>query len=277
MREGILPSEGVDAFDRIIASGISVQVIASSVDVDAWTAKVDADAQASDDDVDRRAVRSTSDRTSARDFEPPATPLERELAAMWRAVLGIERVGRHDDFFELGGHSLIAVRLFTNMKKRYAIDLPLSTLFEAPDDRPVGRDRGRQARDRRRDRRRRARRRRDPGRRRGAAGGILGRVGLPLARDDPARQRTADPVLLRPRVGRQRVELPRPVAGDGTEPAVLRRAVPRRRRSVPAPRLDRGDGDRVPRRDPGVAARGPVHARRLLRGRPGRVRDGAPD
>ena len=47
-------------------------------------------------------------------------------------MLGIERVGRHDDFFELGGQSLIAVRLFTSMKKRYAIDLPLSTLFEAP-------------------------------------------------------------------------------------------------------------------------------------------------
>ncbi len=51
---------------------------------------------------------------------------------MWREVLGVERVGRDDDFFELGGQSLIAVRLFTKMKKRYAIDLPLSTLFEAP-------------------------------------------------------------------------------------------------------------------------------------------------
>ncbi len=51
---------------------------------------------------------------------------------MWREVLGVERVGRDDDFFELGGQSLIAVRLFTKMKKRYSIDLPLSTLFEAP-------------------------------------------------------------------------------------------------------------------------------------------------
>ena len=145
MREGILPSEGVDAFDRIVASGISVQVVASSVDVDAWTAKVDADAQASDDDVVDAGPQYERPNVSA-DFEPPATPIERELAAMWRGVLGIERVGRHDDFFELGGQSLIAVRLFTNMKKRYAIDLPLSTLFEAPTIAQSRRDRGRQAR-----------------------------------------------------------------------------------------------------------------------------------
>ncbi|UIY28992.1 phosphopantetheine-binding protein [Neorhizobium galegae] len=32
----------------------------------------------------------------------------------------------------MGGHSLIAVRLFRMIKKQYALDLPISTLFEAP-------------------------------------------------------------------------------------------------------------------------------------------------
>ena len=73
VREGILPSEGVDAFDRIIASGMSVQVIASSVDVDAWTAKVDTDAEASDDDVIDAGPQYERPNVSA-DFEPPATP-----------------------------------------------------------------------------------------------------------------------------------------------------------------------------------------------------------
>lgn len=130
MREGILPSEGVDAFDRIVASGLSVQVVASSVDVDRWMAKVDADARAGDD-ADGQFVQYERPNITS-DFVAPATPIERELATMWRELLGVERVGRDDDFFELGGQSLIAVRLFTRMKKRYAIDLPLSTLFEAP-------------------------------------------------------------------------------------------------------------------------------------------------
>ncbi len=132
MREGILPSEGVDAFDRIVASGLADQVVASSVDVERWMAKVDAEASAADDDTAGSGGPQYERPNISSDYVPPATPIERELATMWREVLGVERVGRDDDFFELGGQSLIAVRLFTKMKKRYSIDLPLSTLFEAP-------------------------------------------------------------------------------------------------------------------------------------------------
>jgi thioesterase domain-containing protein/acyl carrier protein len=133
MREGILPSEGVDAFDRIVASGLADQVVASSVDVERWMAKVDAEASAGEDDDAAGSGGPQYERPNiSSDYVPPATPIERELATVWREVLGVERVGRDDDFFELGGQSLIAVRLFTKMKKRYAIDLPLSTLFEAP-------------------------------------------------------------------------------------------------------------------------------------------------
>ncbi|MYW19024.1 hypothetical protein GT039_26465, partial [Streptomyces sp. SID2955] len=33
------------------------------------------------------------------------------VAVVWREVLGLPRVGRHDDFFALGGNSLRAVRV----------------------------------------------------------------------------------------------------------------------------------------------------------------------
>ncbi len=132
MREGILPSEGVDAFDRIVGSGLAVQVVASSVDVERWLAKVDAEARAGDENGSESGGPQYERPNITSDYVAPATPIERELATMWRELLGVERVGRDDDFFELGGQSLIAVRLFTRMKKRYSIDLPLSTLFEAP-------------------------------------------------------------------------------------------------------------------------------------------------
>jgi amino acid adenylation domain-containing protein len=63
---------------------------------------------------------------------PPRTPLEEDLAAIWRGLLGIERVGVHDSFFELGGHSLLAVRLLARVRRQLGKDLPLASLFASP-------------------------------------------------------------------------------------------------------------------------------------------------
>ncbi len=48
---------------------------------------------------------------SARPGVAPRTELERQLAGIWSDVLGVERVGIHDDFFELGGSSARSVEL----------------------------------------------------------------------------------------------------------------------------------------------------------------------
>lgn len=45
------------------------------------------------------------------DYEPPVGVLEETIAAAWREVLQIERVGAQDNFFELGGHSLLSLRV----------------------------------------------------------------------------------------------------------------------------------------------------------------------
>lgn len=46
-----------------------------------------------------------------RNYEAPQGEIEEVLAKIWGKVLGIERVGRHDNFFEIGGHSLAAVQV----------------------------------------------------------------------------------------------------------------------------------------------------------------------
>ncbi|WP_422879998.1 phosphopantetheine-binding protein, partial [Pectobacterium brasiliense] len=40
------------------------------------------------------------------DYEAPQGATESTLAALWQELLGLDRVGRHDQFFALGGHSL---------------------------------------------------------------------------------------------------------------------------------------------------------------------------
>jgi amino acid adenylation domain-containing protein len=65
-------------------------------------------------------------------YVEPGDDLEKMLVDLWQDLLGIERVGIHDNFFQLGGNSLLAVRLFVQIEKRLGKNLPLATLFEAP-------------------------------------------------------------------------------------------------------------------------------------------------
>lgn len=80
--------------------------------------------------VDRAALPEPKRRERA--YEAPKAGTEATLAAIWREVLGVERIGRADHFFELGGHSLAAVRVATRVVERLARDVPVRTLFEAP-------------------------------------------------------------------------------------------------------------------------------------------------
>ncbi|NHL66293.1 amino acid adenylation domain-containing protein [Burkholderia ambifaria] len=67
-----------------------------------------------------------------RAYEAPHDGDETALAAIWRDVLNVKRVGRGDHFFELGGHSLAAVRVATRVAERLGRDVPVRALFEAP-------------------------------------------------------------------------------------------------------------------------------------------------
>ena len=58
--------------------------------------------------------------------------LETELLAIWRRIPGFESIGAGDNFFAVGGHSLLAAKLLSAISERFDIELPLTTLFEAP-------------------------------------------------------------------------------------------------------------------------------------------------
>lgn len=86
-----------------------------------------------------RTVRRKLDRAALPPppaFAPPPyrapTGLRAELAALFCGVLGIERIGLDDDFFELGGDSLGAIELLEWIAEEFGIDLPATTLLEAP-------------------------------------------------------------------------------------------------------------------------------------------------
>ncbi|WP_238538185.1 phosphopantetheine-binding protein, partial [Xanthomonas citri] len=95
------------------------------VPVDAWPLTVNGK-------LDRHALPGPdAAQRNLQTYEPPANALEQQLAEIWQAVLGVERVGRHDNFFQLGGHSLLAVTLVERIKLE-GIDSDVRTLFEQP-------------------------------------------------------------------------------------------------------------------------------------------------
>jgi hypothetical protein len=84
--------------------------------------------------VDRRALPPPDQpqANNGRAFVEPRTPIEAEIAGLWRGILHIENVGIHDNFFELGGHSLLLTQLASRIRRLFGVDLPLRVLFDTP-------------------------------------------------------------------------------------------------------------------------------------------------
>ena len=62
----------------------------------------------------------------------PLSEMEELLAAIWTEVLGVERIGPHDDFFGLGGHSLKVTQVLARVREAFGVELPVRSLFESP-------------------------------------------------------------------------------------------------------------------------------------------------
>jgi amino acid adenylation domain-containing protein len=82
--------------------------------------------------LDRAALPAPEGTASGVEYVEPRTETERGVAEIWADVLGVERVGAHDDFFALGGHSLLATRLISRVRGAFGVELPLRAVFEAP-------------------------------------------------------------------------------------------------------------------------------------------------
>ena len=84
--------------------------------------------------IDRKALPLPEQESlpPGEDFIAPRTPTEAQVAAIWSDLLGVAQISVQENFFALGGHSLLAVRVLLRVQERFQVELPLSTLFEAP-------------------------------------------------------------------------------------------------------------------------------------------------
>ncbi|AVI65884.1 hypothetical protein CKQ84_08360 [Shewanella sp. WE21] len=63
-------------------------------------------------------------------YVPPRNVLENQLCEIWQSVLGLKKIGIHDNFFRSGGDSMTAIKLITAIRQELKLDLSLSLLFE---------------------------------------------------------------------------------------------------------------------------------------------------
>src|ERR1051326_2652740 len=82
--------------------------------------------------LDRRGAPAPREHQLIADtaYVAPRTPVEAKLAEMWSQLLGVERVGIHDNFFEVGGHSLLVTKAVARIRDLFEVELPLRLLFK---------------------------------------------------------------------------------------------------------------------------------------------------
>ncbi|PSM49201.1 non-ribosomal peptide synthetase [Chroococcidiopsis sp. CCALA 051] len=82
--------------------------------------------------VNRRALPAPDTIQRWGTDDTPRSPIEQKLANIWAELLGLKRVGIHDNFFQLGGHSLLATQLTSRIRDAFGVELPLRNVFESP-------------------------------------------------------------------------------------------------------------------------------------------------
>ncbi len=84
--------------------------------------------------LDRDALPAPRDvrAAAALRFVAPRNDLERAIGAVWREVLGVERIGVQESFFQAGGSSLLLARLQSRLARALGRDIPFVELFKHP-------------------------------------------------------------------------------------------------------------------------------------------------
>jgi acyl transferase domain-containing protein/acyl carrier protein len=129
------PSEGVESFRRVLAAhagdpSFGPVLVHSTGDLDArieqWLLRMA--------EQPARPERSRYTRPDLRTaYVPVNSETERKVARVFEEVLGIEKVGIHDNYFDLGGTSLTAIQVAAELQKDFPdTGITPITLFGAP-------------------------------------------------------------------------------------------------------------------------------------------------
>ena len=114
LAEGMRSADGLEAFVRILASGLPQVVVSTYGSAALLTrdaVKPPANASEPVPASVRPAVALHPRPSMCTEYVAPRTPAERALVEIWESLLGIGPIGVLDNFFELGGDSVVSIQI----------------------------------------------------------------------------------------------------------------------------------------------------------------------
>ncbi|MEA2173842.1 MAG: hypothetical protein QOD00_1434 [Blastocatellia bacterium] len=125
--EGLLPSDGAQAFSLILGSTLP-QVLVTARDFLHQGFDSPQLIEARGETSDYRPSHPRPGLNN--EYVAPRNEIEQIIAGIWQNLLGIEQVGVHDDFFELGGDSLSATQVIARVREALQVEIAVGKMFE---------------------------------------------------------------------------------------------------------------------------------------------------
>jgi acyl transferase domain-containing protein len=133
---GMSAEEATEMMETALAVRTASQLVVSTGDlstrINQWIKLESLNARESANVASPTRSTFSQRRNLQTNYDPPRDETEEQIARVWRDALGIDEVGINDSFSQLGGHSLLAIRIVSELRKAFQIDLSIRALFDAP-------------------------------------------------------------------------------------------------------------------------------------------------
>lgn len=138
---GLLPREGIAAFDRVLAAQRDPQIVISTVDLSLWLNRIDQSSSSADEyalnEEEKKESHSVDTPVSTgkqgnSDYVGPRDDLEKTIQRIWKKLLGRDKLSVTESLFDLGGNSLLLTRAAMQIRSQINKNVPIQALFDCP-------------------------------------------------------------------------------------------------------------------------------------------------
>ena len=141
LQDGLLPAEGVEVFRRVLG-GTVPQVLVSTQPLaerlQALLTLPNLETPGIFEQLKKNRITHPRPDLST-PYLAPQTQREKQLAEIWQHLLGIDRVGIHDNFFDLGATSLTLMNINHLVKESLGEEIPVVKMYIYPTLAELGR------------------------------------------------------------------------------------------------------------------------------------------